>query len=154
MVYVGLVIVPVKMLSLYHKNIDWRQKFRPFAEFYKSDLPCYKALDAELDFWEEYWLDDTSCHPDNISSTLKSIDFKSFSNIKVCLRILGTLPVTTCTCERSFFSMRRLKTYTRSTVISERLNGIALMHVHQKIVPDNKKVIDLFAVTNRRLNFI
>ena len=156
MVYGGLVIVPVKMLSLYHKNIDWRLKlkFRPFAEFYKSDLPCYKALEAELDLWEAYWLNDTSCHPDNISSTLKSIDFRSFSNIKVCLRILGTLPVTTCTCERSFSSMRRLKTYTRSTMISERLNGIALMHVHQEIVPDIEKVIDLFAVTNRRLNFI
>ena len=50
--------------------------------------------------------------------------------------------------------MRRLKTYTRSTMISERLNGIALMHVHQEIVPDIEKVIDLFAVTNRRLNFI
>ena len=154
MVYGGLVIVPVKMLSLYHKNIDWRQKFRPFAEFYKSDLPCYKALEAELDLWEAYWLNDTSCHPDNISSTLKSIDFRSFSNIKVCLRILGTLPVTTCTCERSFSSMRRLKTYTRSTMISERLNGIALMHVHQEIVPDIEKVIDLFAVTNRRFNLI
>ena len=50
--------------------------------------------------------------------------------------------------------MRRLKTYTRSTMISKRLNGIALMHVHQEIVPDIEKVIDLFAVTNRRLNFI
>ena len=154
MVYGGLVIVPVKMLSLYHKNIDWRQKFRPFAEFYRSDLPCYKALEAELDLWEAYWLNDTSCHPDNISSTVNSIDFKSFSNIKVCLRILGTLPVTTCTCQRSFTSMKRLKTYIRSTVISERLNGVALVHVHQEIVPDIKTVIDLFAVTNKRLNFI
>ena len=154
MEYGELVIVPVKMLSLYHKNIDWRQKFRPFAEFYRSDLPCYKALEAELDLWEAYWLNDTSYHPGNISSTLKSIDFKSFSNIEVCLKILGTLPVTTCTCERSFSSTRRLKTYTRNTMISERLNGIALMHVHQEIVPEIGKVIDLFAVTNRRLNFI
>ena len=149
--YGGLVIVPIKMLSLYHKNIDWRQKFRPFAEFYKSDLPCYRALEAELDLWEAYWLKDTSCHPGNTSSTLKSIDFRSFSNIKVCLRIL---PVTACTCEWSFSSMRRLKTYTRSTMISERLNGIELMPVHQQIVLDIEKVINLFAVTNRRLNFI
>ena len=125
MLYGGLVIVPVKMLSLYHKNNDWRQKFRPFAEFCKSDLPCYKVLEADLDLWEAYWLNDTSCHPDNISSTLKSIDFRSFSNIKVCLRIPGLLPVTTCTCERSFSSMRKLKTYTPSIMMSERLNGIA-----------------------------
>ena len=149
-----MVIVPVKMLSLYHKNIDWRQTFRPFAEFYRSDIPCYKSLEAELGLWEAYWLNDTSCHSDNISSTLKSIDFKSFSNIKVWLRILGTLPVNTCTCEQSFSSMRRLKTYPRSTMISERLNGIALVHVHQEIVPDIEKVIALFAVTNRGLNFI
>ena len=154
MVHGGLVIVPVKMLSLYHRNIDWRKKCRPFAEFYRSYLPCYKALEAELDLWEANWLNDTSRHRDNISSTLKSIDFRSFINIKVCLGILGTLPVTTYTCERLFSSMRRLKTYTRSTMTSERLNGIALMHVHQEIVLDIEKVIDLFAVTNRRLNFI
>ena len=154
MVYGGLEIVPVKMLSLYHKNIDRRQKFRPFAEFYRSNLSCYKALEADLDLWEAYWLNDTSCHPDNISSTIKSIDFKSFIDIKICLIILGTLLVTTRTCERSFFSMRRLKNYTRSTMISERLNEIALMHVHQEIIPDTEKVRGLFAVTNRRLNFI
>ena len=73
MVYSGLVIVPVKMLSLYHKNIDWRQMFRPFAEFYRSNFPCHKALEAELNSWEAYWLNYTSCHLGNISSTLKSI---------------------------------------------------------------------------------
>ena len=70
--------------------------------------------------------------------TLKSISFDTFSNIKVCLCILDTLPVTSRTCERSFSAMKRLKTYTRSTMVSERLNGIALMHIHQEIVPDVK----------------
>ena len=142
------------MLSFYTKNIDWRQQFGPFVGFCWGDLHCYKALEAEIDLWETYWLNDTSYHPDSISSTLKSIDFNRFSNIKVCLRISGTLPVTTCTCERSFSFMRRLKTYTRSTMISERLNGIALMHAHQEIVPHIEKLIDLFAVTNRRVSFI
>ena len=77
MAYSGLVIVPVKMLSLYHEKTAWRQKFRPFAEFYKIDLPCYKALEVELDLWKVHGFNDTSCHPDNISATLKSIDFKS-----------------------------------------------------------------------------
>ena len=38
-------------------------------------------------------------------------------------------------------------------MVSERLNGIALMHVHQEIVPDIEKVIDLFSTKNRRLSF-
>ena len=122
MVYGGLVIVSVKMLSLYHKNIDLRQKLRSFAEFHRSDLPCYKALEEELDSWEEHWLKNTSFYPSNISSTLKIIDFKSFSHVKVCLRILETLPVTICTCERSFSSMRRLKTYTGSITRASELS--------------------------------
>ena len=128
-------------------------KFRPFAKFHESDLPCYKALDAELDLWETYWLNNTICHPDNISSTLKSINFSSFNNIKICLRVLWTLPVTTCTYEISFSSMRRLKNYIHSTMVSERLNGIALMHVHQEIIRDIERVIDLYTGQNRRLNF-
>ena len=142
--YSGLVIIPSKMMSLIYKNVNWREKFSLFADLFKDDFPCPKALQAELDLWEIYWLKSKDCLPDNISSTLKRFPFNGFNNIKVSLRILGTSPVTTCTCERSFSTMRRLKTYTRSTTVSERLNGIALMYVHQEIVPDTEKVIDLF----------
>ena len=38
-------------------------------------------------------------------------------------------------------------------MVSERLNDIALIHVHQEIVPDIEKVIDLFSTKNRRLIF-
>ena len=117
------------MISMVHKSVPWREKFRPFAKFNEWDLSRYKALDAELDLSEIYWLNNLSCHPDGISSTLKS---NNFSSIKICLRILGTLPVTTCGYERSFYSLRRSKNYTRSTMVSEKLNGIALMHVYQE----------------------
>ena len=60
---------------------------------------------------------------------IKRIPFTGFNNIKACLRILGTSPVTTFTCERSFSAKRRLETYAKSTMLSERLNGISLMHV-------------------------
>ena len=110
-------------------------------------------MEAELDLWETYWLESKDCLPDNISSTLKRIPFNGFNNIKVSLRILDTSQVTTCARERSFSAMKRLKTYTRSTAVSEILNDIALMHLHQEIVPDIEKVIDLFSTENRRLSF-
>ena len=72
---------------------------------------------------------------------------------KIWLRILGTLPVVACTYERSFSSMRRLKNYTRSTMISEKLNGIALMHVHQEIIRDTEKVTDIYTGQKRWLTF-
>ena len=40
--------------------------------------------------------------------------------------------------------MRRLKNYTRSTMISEKLNGIGLMHVNQEIIRDTEKVTDIY----------
>ena len=148
-----LVIIPLKMSLLVGKNVDWKEKFFVFAELYKDDFPCYKALDKELDFWQTYWLKSTNCLPDNISSTLKSKNFNGYSNIKVALRIVGTLPVTTCSCKRSFSAMRRPKTYTRSTMSSERLNGVAFMHVHQEIVPDTDKVTDLFSEKKQKAEY-
>ena len=119
------------MVSLVYKNVNWGEKFSLFADLFNYDFPCPKALEVELDLWETYWLESKDCLPDNVSSTLKRVSFNGFNNIKVSLRILGTSPVTTCTCEQSLSAMRRLKTYSRSTMISERLIGIALMHVHQ-----------------------
>lgn len=58
-----------------------------------------------------------------------------------------------CECERSFSALRRLKEYTRSTMTNDRLNGLALMYIHQDIVPDTENVIDRFALNNRRLDF-
>ena len=96
-VYSGLVIIPSKMMSLVYKNVNWREKFSLFADFFKDDFPCPKALEAELDLWETYWLDSKDCLPENISSTLKHILFNGFNNIKFFVRILGTSPVTKCT---------------------------------------------------------
>ena len=96
---------------------------------------------------------DTRSQPDNILNTLENIKCSGFQNIKVTLRIIGILPVTSCECERPFSALRRLKTYTCSTIIAERLNGFALLHVHKDIILNTDKVIDLYAMKNRRLIF-
>ena len=106
LVYSGLVIIPSKMVSLVYKNVNWREKFSLFADLCKDDFPCSKALEAELDLWETYWLESKDCLPDNISSTSIRIPFKAVNNIKVSLRILGTSRLTSCTCERPFSAMR------------------------------------------------
>ena len=132
---------------------SWKEQFLDFAKFYRDDFPNFNLLDSELVLWQKYWSDYAGTLPQNISCTLKLVSFPGFENIKVALRILGTLPVTSCECERCFSALRRLRDYTRSTMSAERLNGLALMYVHQKIVPDVEKVIDRFALSNRRLEF-
>ena len=89
-VYSGLVIIQSKMVPLVYKNVNWREKFSLFANFFKDDFRCPKTLEVELDLWETYWLKSKDCLPDNISSTLKRIPFNGFNNINVSLIIFGT----------------------------------------------------------------
>ena len=102
---------------------------------------------------DTYWKTFEGSCPSNIATTLKAVNFDGFENIKVILRILGTLPITSCECERSISALRMLKDYKRSTMVEKRLNGLALMNIHQEIVPDTDKVIDKFSVGNTRLKF-
>ena len=55
-----------------------------------------------------------------------------FSEVEQLLRLLLLLPVSSCEAERSFGSLRRLKTYrTYATMTQSRLYSIAVLHVHQ-----------------------
>ena len=152
-VYNALSIVPSKMISLLNNGIDWKEKFKAASTFYHDDLPNHLALDAELLIWQTYWEDYVESLPDSVASTLKAVKFEGFENIKVILRILGTLPITSCECERSISVLRELKNYKRNTMVSERLNGLSMMRIHQEIVPETAEIIDKFAVGNTRLKF-
>ena len=83
--------------------------------------------------WEQYWLRYEDCIPNNSSRTLQHFNFEGFHNIRMALRIFETLTVTSCECERSFYALRRLKNYNRSTMAEELLNGLASMHIHKYI---------------------
>ena len=103
-----------------------------------------KTLESELDLWEEHWSQSKTCLPDSVSTTLKSINFPCFPIIKTALRILGTLPVTSCSCERSFSALRKLKMYNRSTMSNERLSALALLYIHVEIDPDPQSILEKF----------
>ena len=47
------------------------------------------------------------------------------------LQLYFTFPVTTATAERSFSSLRRIKTFLRSTMTECRLNNLFLLYVHK-----------------------
>ena len=68
-----------------------------------------------------------------------------FPNIHCLFRLICTLPVTSCECERSISVLRRLKTYLRSSMGQERLSGLALMHIHYGMELDLDEIINIFA---------
>ena len=69
----------------------------------------------------------------------------SFPNVHKVLRILCKLPITCAECERSFSTLRRLKTYLSTTMTSERESELALMNIHYGWQIDIGATIDLFA---------
>lgn len=83
-----------------------------------------------------------------------------FHEIIKLLEILITMPMTTVEAERDFSTLKRIKTFLRSTMSQERLNALACLSIEQQFIRSipnfNERVIDKFAAKkNRRieLNF-
>ena len=58
--------------------------------------------------------------------------------------VLMVISVSTTTPDRPYSAMLRLKNYLRSTVTTERMSGLALMHVHKDTELDTKCIIHQF----------
>ncbi|KAJ8879046.1 hypothetical protein PR048_019652 [Dryococelus australis] len=111
------------------------------AEPYKDDLPCFSTLKGELRDWKQIW----KSYPSQKFPKSHAEGYKQASAIP--------------NIRRSFSTLRRLKTYLRSTMTEDRLNGLALLHIHQDITSAMKpeEVLDIFARKHKRelsLNFL
>ena len=65
------------------------------------------------------------------------------------------MPVSTATAERSFSVMRRVKTYLRNTMTTDRLSGLGLLNVYREKELTSESVLDKFTrMKNRKLALI
>jgi hypothetical protein len=62
------------------------------------------------------------------------------------LKILWTIPVNSCQCERSFLYLKRLKTYLRNSMVQERLSGIALLNIERNFEINLDQIVSDFIV--------
>ena len=79
--------------------------------------------------------------------------------IRHACNILLPLHATTCTVERLFSTLRRVKTWLRSTMSSERLSVLCMLSVHEELIDKDRagfinKVVNKFSNDKRRLQFI
>ena len=78
------------------------------------------------------------------------------SEVNRLLQLYFTFPVTTATAERSFSSLRRIKTFLRSTMTECRLNNLFLLYVHKSMTDtlDLSQIAKHFiSVNSRRMNY-
>ena len=81
--------------------------------------------------WKLFCINSKTPLPNFVQELLPFVDIPFFPNIHTALKIFGTIPVTTCSCERSISTLRRLKTFIKSTMGEKRLTTLALLNVHR-----------------------
>ena len=108
----GFYCIPVIMAS----QKSWKEKLKSFMEDYIDDMPDSTSFDAEIDLWGNMWLSNSTDLPKTIKEVMERKPKTGFPNISRTLHLLAVLPVTTCSCERSISALKRIKTYTRSTM--------------------------------------
>ena len=115
------------------------------------------AVEMELMRWKCYWQrQPEDKRPSNVLDTLQiASDLGTYPSLVTLFRIFATIPVTTATGERSFSSLKFIKSYLRSTMTQTRLNGLAHLFINRDIKLDYEKVIEMFGgAHNRRLKFV
>lgn len=128
----------------------------PAVEVYSQFVASRVELSAEFDTWKQKWQSVKVCdRPATAVDTLPVCSHDSFLNIHSLLVITATLPVTTATAERTFSSLRLLKSYVRTVMGTDRLAGLTLLYLHRDVSVTVDEVIDVFArQCSRRLEFL
>ena len=123
--YLGYYLIPK-----YLPQLD-DGKLKAIRESYQADLPQFHSFEQELHRWRNMTrkFDVNDKYP--LQTALKIADKEFFPNLHAILSSILTLPVGSVCCERSFSSLRRLKTWERSTMGQKRLCGLALLHIHK-----------------------
>ena len=75
--------------------------------------------------------------------------FDIFPEFSKVVHILAVIPATSCSAERSFSALHRLKTYLRSTMGQQRVSNITLINIERAyansvVSNDMDRIIDIF----------
>ena len=99
---------------------------------YTDDLPSPDELfEKELTRWRgRYLAIQPQLRPASPAVAIKDCDAALFPNISILLQIACTIPVTSCECERSASTLRRLNNYMRASMGKDRLSHLALLHIY------------------------
>nr|CAH7765391.1 unnamed protein product [Callosobruchus chinensis] len=92
----------------------------------------------------------------NISGAIHLLKFITDNNLQdvfsatfALLQIIVTIPMTTAGAERSFSTLKRIKTFLRSSMNQERLTALAMLSIERQFIQDlpdfNEAVITKFA---------
>ncbi|KAL4090644.1 hypothetical protein QTP88_025438 [Uroleucon formosanum] len=128
------------------------ESFQNLLEFYSPNVNKHNSL-AELKIWRTKLLQKQIV----IKTALDALRVccpNLYPNINKLLKILTTLPVSTSTPERSFSTLKRVKTYLRNSMTEDRLNGLTMLAIHKDVIVTPDEVLDEMAKKPRKLDIL
>ena len=140
-----------KLLIKVSLKENFELQFKFVSEYYKDDLNP-DVLHSQLLIFGNHF----QSLPEKPSSPT-IFDIKDFfvklteaqklllEQVGSVLKLILVMPATNASSERSFSSLRRIKTYLRSTMTQNRLNHLLLLHVHK----ERTDSLDLKSIINR-----
>ena len=149
------------MLLIFHHKLRTFQK-----KYLEAAAVAYSSLDKntlENELSVLYGREDLVGKKDSIITLFENIvdnNLQSvFPNTDKLIKILITTPMTSAEAERCFSTLKRIKTFLRSTMLNERLSALAMISIENKLISEipefNEKVITYFAnKKDRRAEFI
>ena len=110
----------------------------------------FDADELYLELKFETFLSNQITSPLEVINQLNRLGF--FPNALIAYRVLLTIPVTVASAERSFSKLKLLKSYLRSSMSQDRLNGLAMISIENAILDemDVEEMIETFASKNAR----
>lgn len=122
------------------------ERLRGLSDHYKIDLKSEEILVAKN--YLAHKMESLS----NIQCVFNLLDKVMFPTLTQVLQVSLTIPVNSCSCERSFSVLRRLHTWLRSTMGQDRLHHLALLSVEREELGklSQSQVIDRFAKMKHR----
>lgn len=152
---------PAFALSLLHPaqitkiaTADLKTHMEDVSKFYELE-----GIVSEAELWQTFWLNTKNLDLEALEITALCRQAEHFyPKIEKALHILLAMPYSTATIERSFSTLRRVKTWLRSTMVENRLNGLCMLSVHRKLINHlsdrfTEDVLNRFAEDPRRLLF-
>jgi len=124
-------------------------------EFSQLDL----NLEDEYEDTENINQDNVSSKPKNMATVLELFQLFCSANLNavfptlyILLKICVTLPVSSCSVERSFSKLKLLKTKLRSTMLESRLEHLMIINCEQDIPIDKENVIQTLCTFSSSLS--
>ncbi|XP_025419694.1 zinc finger MYM-type protein 1-like [Sipha flava] len=131
---------------MYYKAALSATDFNLYSDYIGMDV-----LPAEIKLWNKKWISHSeNDRPSTTINTLNNCNSDLFPCIYFLLKVLATLPVSTATPERTFSTLKRMKTFLPNAIGQNRLNGVALLCIHRNIKVDPEDVLNKFALQKDR----